>query len=83
MEELAPLSFALTQEGFEGRQASPFGVTMQETIQFSLKQFQVRMDVLARAGHQTIAQINIRVFIATGPSAMGTRAELAFQFSSL
>jgi ribonucleoside-diphosphate reductase beta chain len=57
LEELAPLALALIQEGLEGREESPFGVRLEDTMQFSLKQLHVRMEVLARARHQTIEQI--------------------------
>ncbi|BCJ88552.1 R2-like ligand-binding oxidase [Effusibacillus dendaii] len=58
MEQLAPLSFALNQEGYEvNNGVSAFEVPIEETMQFSQKQIMVRMDVLARAKGQTMEEI--------------------------
>ncbi|PLT29750.1 R2-like ligand-binding oxidase [Peribacillus deserti] len=57
MEELAPLAVRLNQEGTEGRQISSFGNSLEETMNFTMKQLSVRMEILARARGKRIEDI--------------------------
>ncbi|GAX89239.1 R2-like ligand-binding oxidase [Effusibacillus lacus] len=57
MEQLAPLSIALNQENMGGREASGFGVRAEDSVAYSMKQLQIRMEVLARAKGQTMEEI--------------------------
>jgi ribonucleoside-diphosphate reductase beta chain len=58
MEELAPLSLALNQEGnVNNATETPYGVPISRIMEFSMKQLQVRMEILARAKGQTMDQI--------------------------
>ncbi|MDA8353551.1 MAG: R2-like ligand-binding oxidase [Firmicutes bacterium] len=57
LEELAPLAFALNQEGMEGETESHFGVPLADTLQFTERQLAVRMEVLARAKHKSVDEI--------------------------
>lgn len=56
MEELAPLAVQINTEGNDGREVSAFGKPI-DTLEFSMKQLQVRMDVLARARGKRIEEI--------------------------
>jgi ribonucleoside-diphosphate reductase beta chain len=55
--ELAPLAYMLNSEGFEGTDKNAMLLTLDETIQFSMKQLQLRLDVLARAKTRTVEDI--------------------------
>jgi ribonucleoside-diphosphate reductase beta chain len=57
MGELAPLAIKLNQEGILGREVSSFGGDPEETLNFSMKQLAVRMEVLARAKGKKIEEI--------------------------
>jgi ribonucleoside-diphosphate reductase beta chain len=57
MTELAPLAYALTAEGFEDVSPESLPVTLEEMLQFSMKQLQLRMDVLSRAKYRTVDEI--------------------------
>lgn len=57
LEELAPLSIALNQEGSQGREVSNFGVPVEVTMEYSQKQMAARIDVLSRAKGKTIDEI--------------------------
>lgn len=48
MQELTPLAIQINTEGNEGREISAFGKPI-DTLDFSMKQLQVRMEILARA----------------------------------
>lgn len=56
MEELAPLAVQFITEGNDGKEVSAFGKPI-DTLEFSMKQLQVRMDVLARARGKRIEEI--------------------------
>lgn len=55
MEELTPLSIQLNQEGMV--EESPFGNDFEDTMNFTLKQLSVRMEILARARGRKIEEI--------------------------
>ncbi|MDZ5472653.1 R2-like ligand-binding oxidase [Bacillus sp. 31A1R] len=57
MQELTPLAICLNQEGFDGRDYSEFGHLLEDTMNFTLKQLSVRMDILARARGKKIEEI--------------------------
>lgn len=57
MEELTPLAIRLNQEGFANREISEFGNPLQDTMNFTLKQLSVRMDILSRARGKKIEEI--------------------------
>lgn len=57
MAELAPLAGQLYQGVDPTRQASAFGVRVDDLQQFAKKQWSVRMEVLARAKGQTIEEL--------------------------
>ena len=57
MEELTPLAIKLNQEGFEGRDIEEFGHELEDTMNFTMKQLSVRMDILARAKGKKIEDI--------------------------
>ncbi|KKK37815.1 ribonucleotide-diphosphate reductase [Mesobacillus campisalis] len=57
MEELAPLAVRINQEGFAGRDVSEFGHILEDTMNFTMKQLSVRMDILARAKGKKIEEI--------------------------
>lgn len=55
LQELAPLSLQLNQDGNDGREVSAFGKEIDQ--EYSMRQLQVRMDVLARARGKKIEEI--------------------------
>jgi len=55
--ELLPLSMELNREGMNAREESPFTFSLEQIVQFSMKQFQTRMDVLKRAIGKTVDEI--------------------------
>jgi ribonucleoside-diphosphate reductase beta chain len=57
LQQLAPLSLALNQEGAQGNEGSPFGVPAEAVIQFSMTQIHARIDVLKRALGKSIDEI--------------------------
>ncbi|MBM7693773.1 ribonucleoside-diphosphate reductase beta chain [Peribacillus deserti] len=57
MEELAPLAVKLNQEGIEGRHISSFGNSLEDTMNFTMKQLSIRMEILARAKGKRIEEI--------------------------
>ncbi|WP_082252948.1 R2-like ligand-binding oxidase [Bacillus sp. FJAT-27251] len=57
MEKLAPLAVRINQEGFAGRDVSEFGHILEDTMNFTMKQLSVRMDILARAKGKKIEEI--------------------------
>lgn len=58
MEELAPYSFKLNQEGLNGKEVSNFGVALEDTMEFSQKQMRARMEVLSRARGKSLDEIH-------------------------
>ncbi|MBY0096800.1 R2-like ligand-binding oxidase [Mesobacillus maritimus] len=57
MQELAPLAIRINQEGFAGRDISEFGHLLENTMNFTMKQLSVRMDILSRARGKKIEEI--------------------------
>ncbi|PLR95308.1 R2-like ligand-binding oxidase [Bacillus sp. T33-2] len=57
MQELTPLAVQLNQEGFDGRDVSEFGNLLEDTMNFTIKQLSVRMEILARAKDKKIEEI--------------------------
>ncbi|WP_075981202.1 R2-like ligand-binding oxidase [Bacillus massilinigeriensis] len=57
MEELAQYAIKINQEGYEAKQDNDFGATLEETMNFTMKQLSVRMEVLARARGKKIEEI--------------------------
>ncbi|GGE29007.1 hypothetical protein GCM10011571_33930 [Marinithermofilum abyssi] len=57
LEELAPLAFAITEKGLEGKEINAFGVSRGDTRRFSQRQLAARMEVLARVRSKTIKEI--------------------------
>jgi ribonucleoside-diphosphate reductase beta chain len=57
MQELAPLAIKINQEGFAGRDISEFGHLLENTMNFTMKQLSVRMDILSRARGKRIEEI--------------------------
>jgi len=57
MQELAPLAIKINQEGFAGRDISEFGHLLENTMNFTMKQLSVRMDILSRARGKKIEEI--------------------------
>ncbi|PZE19511.1 R2-like ligand-binding oxidase [Paenibacillus xerothermodurans] len=57
MQELEPIAAAITQEAQAGDMASPFDIPPDAARQFSMRQLQVRMDVLKRAVGKSIDEI--------------------------
>jgi ribonucleoside-diphosphate reductase beta chain len=55
LQELAPLSLQLNQEGNDGSEVSAFGKEIDQ--EYSMRQLQVRIDVLARARGKKIEEI--------------------------
>ncbi|PLT35545.1 R2-like ligand-binding oxidase [Bacillus sp. V5-8f] len=55
MEELTPLAIQLNQEGRV--EESPFGVDFEDTMNFTMKQLTVRMDILAKSRGQKLDDI--------------------------
>lgn len=56
MEELAPLAIRLNQEGNSSGKSS-FGVDIEETMNFTMKQLSIRMEILARAKNKKLEEI--------------------------
>ncbi|MBO8172970.1 MAG: R2-like ligand-binding oxidase [Bacillaceae bacterium] len=69
MEELAPYSFRLNQEGLSGKEVSNFGVALEDTMAFSQKQIKARMEVLSKARGKSLAEI-----YKTSESELGVQA---------
>jgi ribonucleoside-diphosphate reductase beta chain len=57
MQELTPLAIRLNQEGFKGKDVSTFGNQIEDTMNFTMKQLSVRMDILSRARGKRIEEI--------------------------
>jgi ribonucleoside-diphosphate reductase beta chain len=57
MDQLMPYAIMLNQEGANGRDVSSFGVRVEEFMEYSQKQFMVRLDVLNRAKGKTIEEV--------------------------
>ncbi|NHM31240.1 R2-like ligand-binding oxidase [Neobacillus terrae] len=57
MQELTPLAIRLNQEGFAGKDVSEFGHLLEDTMNFTLRQLSVRMDILSRARGKKIEEI--------------------------
>ncbi|MBE3571218.1 MAG: R2-like ligand-binding oxidase [Bacillales bacterium] len=57
IQELTPLAIRLNQEGFENRNVSTFGNRLEDTMNFTLKQLSIRMDILSRARGKKIEEI--------------------------
>lgn len=57
MQELAPLAIKINHEGFAGRDISEFGHLLEDTMNFTMKQLSVRMDILSRARGKKIEEI--------------------------
>nr|WP_285869031.1 R2-like ligand-binding oxidase [Mesobacillus maritimus] len=57
MQELAPLAIKINQEGFAGRDVSEFGHELETTMNFTMKQLSVRMEILSRARGKKIEEI--------------------------
>lgn len=55
MEELTPLAFKLNQEGNTG--INPFGTDVKDTMNFTMRQLSVRMEILARSKGKKIEDI--------------------------
>lgn len=55
LQELAPLSLQLNQEGNDGREVTAFGKEIDQ--EYSMRQLQVRIDVLSRARGKKIEEI--------------------------
>ncbi|MEH6943919.1 R2-like ligand-binding oxidase [Bacillus sp. JJ722] len=55
MEELTPLALKLNQEGNTG--INPFGTDIQDTLNFTMRQLSVRMEILARSKGKKIEDI--------------------------
>lgn len=57
MQELTPLAIRLNQEGFKGKDISTFGNQIEDTMNFTMKQLSVRMEILSRARGRRIEEI--------------------------
>jgi ribonucleoside-diphosphate reductase beta chain len=57
IQELTPLAIRLNQEGFENRNVSTFGNRLEDTMNFTLKQLSIRMEILSRARGKKIEEI--------------------------
>lgn len=57
MNELLPLAFMLNREGFKGQEVNSSGATLEDSMQFTQKQFNARMEVLSRAKGRKIEEI--------------------------
>lgn len=57
MQELTPLAIRLNQEGFRDKNVSTFGNQIEDTMNFTLKQLSVRMEILSRARGKRIEEI--------------------------
>lgn len=57
MEELTPYAIKINQEGMEGKDISSFGNYLEDTMNFTMKQLSVRMEILARARGKKIEEI--------------------------
>jgi ribonucleoside-diphosphate reductase beta chain len=57
MQELTPLAIRLNQEGFHDKDVSTFGNQIEDTMNFTLKQLSVRMEILSRARGKRIEEI--------------------------
>lgn len=57
MQELTPLAIRLNQEGFQDKDISSFGNMIEDTMNFTLKQLSVRMEILSRARGKRIEEI--------------------------
>lgn len=57
MQQLAQLAIKINQEGFAGRDVSEFGHLLEDTMNFTMKQLSVRMDILSRARGKKIEDI--------------------------
>jgi ribonucleoside-diphosphate reductase beta chain len=64
LEELAPISIALNDEGMQGAEETKFGAQLSDIQRFSQKQMKVRIEVLSRAKGQTLQEI----YRSSGPS---------------
>nr|WP_209437830.1 R2-like ligand-binding oxidase [Mesobacillus selenatarsenatis] len=57
MQELTPLAIRLNQEGFKGKDVSTFGNQIEDTMNFTMKQLSVRMEILSRARGKRIEEV--------------------------
>lgn len=57
IQELTPLAIRLNQEGFKGKDVSTFGNQIEDTMNFTMKQLSVRMEILSRARGKRIEEI--------------------------
>ncbi|WP_079509012.1 R2-like ligand-binding oxidase [Mesobacillus jeotgali] len=57
MQELTPLAIRLNQEGFRDKDVSTFGNQIEDTMNFTLRQLSVRMEILSRARGKRIEEI--------------------------
>jgi ribonucleoside-diphosphate reductase beta chain len=57
IQELTPLAIRLNQEGFKGKDISTFGNQIEDTMNFTMKQLSVRMEILSRARGKRIEEI--------------------------
>lgn len=57
MQELTPLAIRLNHEGFKGKDVSTFGNQIEDTMNFTMKQLSVRMEILSRARGKRIEEI--------------------------
>ncbi|TLS36220.1 R2-like ligand-binding oxidase [Pseudalkalibacillus caeni] len=57
MQELAPLSVKLNEEGMNGQEVTSFGGTLEDTVAFSQKQINARMEVIGRARYKSLDEI--------------------------
>jgi ribonucleoside-diphosphate reductase beta chain len=57
MEELTPLALTIVEEGLTDADLEAFGTSPEEVVNFSMKQLQIRMDILSRARGKKIEEI--------------------------
>lgn len=65
MQQLTPYAIKLNQEGMSGEQ-NAFGNTLDETMNFTMRQLSVRMDILARARGKRMEDIQKMTEIEVG-----------------
>ncbi|QFK71078.1 R2-like ligand-binding oxidase [Pradoshia sp. D12] len=57
MAELTPLALTIVEEGLTDADIEAFGTSPEEVVNFSMKQLQIRMDILSRARGKKIEEI--------------------------
>lgn len=57
MAELTPLALTIVEEGLTDADLEAFGTSPEEVVNFSMKQLQIRMDILSRARGKKIEEI--------------------------